>query len=126
DYWFVDRVADVIRTAEGPVPSRPIEDTLYELPEVALAAVVGVTTADDGSGGAEVPVAAVVLNGPGPLDGAALFAALSGRHPPGALPRLVRVVPSLAMTEGFRPLKAGLRALGLAPGPGVALLLDVR
>ncbi len=42
DYWFVDRLADVIRTAFGLVPSRLIEDALYELPEVALAAVYGV------------------------------------------------------------------------------------
>ncbi len=42
DYWFVDRLADVLRTAVGPVPSRPIEDTLYELPEVALAVVYGI------------------------------------------------------------------------------------
>src|SRR6185312_12243554 len=37
DYWFVDRLADVIHTAGGPVPSRPIEDTLYTLPEITLA-----------------------------------------------------------------------------------------
>jgi acyl-CoA synthetase (AMP-forming)/AMP-acid ligase II len=103
------------------VPSRPLEDTLYELPEVVRAVVVGV---HDG-GEAEVPVAAVVLRPGAKLDGAALFAALSAHHPPEALPRLVRVLTSLPMTEGFRPLKAGLRAEGLADSGGEALVLDV-
>jgi putative long chain acyl-CoA synthase len=116
DYWFVDRIADVMRTAEGPVPSRPLEDTLYGLPEVALAAVVGVRDGD-----AEVPVAAVVLREGATLDGATLFSALSAHHPVEALPRVLRIVPSLPMTEGFRPLKAALRAKGLAGGPALRL-----
>ncbi len=127
DYWFIDRLADVVHTAEGPVPSRPIEDTLYELPEVALAIVYGVRDAAcDGGLGAElgaapsgapnvdsdgeVPAAAIVLRPGAAIDGAALFAALSARHPIAHLPRVVRLVPALPMTEGFRPLKAALRA----------------
>jgi acyl-CoA synthetase (AMP-forming)/AMP-acid ligase II len=127
------------------VPSRPLEDTLYELPEVTLAVVFGVKAAAGGaesaerarrgrevSGGlppdldrdGEVAVAAVVLREGASLDGAALFAALSARHPPSGLPRLVRIVPALPMTEGFRPLKADLRAEGLAPA-GASLRLDV-
>jgi putative long chain acyl-CoA synthase len=122
DYWFVDRLADVMRTAGGPVPGRPIEDTLYEIPGVALAVVFGVPDTEDGSG--DVPVAAVVLRPGAEIDGAALFAALSADHPAEALPRLVRVLPSLPMTEGFRPRKAVLREEGLAGGQGTALWLD--
>ena len=116
DYWFVDRLADVILTAGGPVPSRPIEDTLYTLPEVALAVVYGVRDGDH-----EVPVAAVVPAAGAVLDGAALFAALSAAHPEEALPRAVRVLPSIPLTEGFRPLKGALRAEGLEGGSGVTL-----
>src|SRR6185437_5359271 len=72
DYWFVDRISDVIRTEGGPVPSRPIEDALYEVPEVALAVAFGVR---DGAG-AEVPAAAVVLRQDATLDGKALYDAL--------------------------------------------------
>jgi putative long chain acyl-CoA synthase len=109
DYWFVDRLADVIRGAEGPVGARAVEDTLYALPEVAHAAVYGVTLAGhDG----EVPVAAIVLRPGAKLDEAALFDALAA-HAPGARPRFVRVVASIPMTEGYRPLKAGLRAAGI-------------
>jgi acyl-CoA synthetase (AMP-forming)/AMP-acid ligase II len=100
------------------VPSRPIEDTLYEQPEVATAVVYGVP-----DGAAEVPVAAVVLgHGDSILDGAALFAALAARHPLTALPRRIRVVSHIPMTEGFRPLKAALRAEGLTAGAGVLTL----
>jgi putative long chain acyl-CoA synthase len=120
DYWFVDRLADVIRSSAGPVPSRPIEDTLYELPEVALAVVYGVP-AQPSAEAAEVPVAAVVLREGAQLDGAALFAALAARHPAPALPRRVRLVSSIPMTEGFRLLKAAMR--GEPPSPS-DLVLD--
>ena len=122
DYWFVDRLADVVHTAAGPVPSRPIEDTLYELPEVALAVVYGVPASADALMD-EVPVAAVVLHEGAALDGPGLFAALAARHPAAALPHRVRVVPAIPMTEGFRPLKAALR--GEPPsGRDLTLTLD--
>lgn len=110
DYWFVDRLADVIRAAGGPVPCRPIEDALYAIPAVALAAVYGV--AEDG---AEAPAAAVVLREGAALSGEVIAAALSGMDE-GARPRFVRVVESIPMTEGFRPLKAALRREGLPEG----------
>ncbi|MFT3768613.1 MAG: AMP-binding protein [Minicystis sp.] len=120
DYWFVDRLADVIRTAFGPVPSRPIEDALYTLPEVALAAVYGVPLPGEEG---EVPTAAVVLREGAALDGAALFRALEAL-PAESRPRFVRLVEAIPMTEGYRPLKAGLRAAGL-PAGGRALVRDV-
>ncbi|APR80866.1 Polyhydroxyalkanoic acid synthase [Minicystis rosea] len=120
DFWFVDRLADVIRTDFGPVPSRPIEDALYELPEVALAAVYGIPIPGEAG---EVPTAAVVLQSGAHLDGAALFRALE-TLPPEARPRYVRIVDAIPMTEGYRLLKAGLRAAGL-PADGRALVRDV-
>ena len=112
DYWFVDRLADVIRTASGPVGIRAVEDTLYGLPEVAHAVVYGVEVA--GQEG-EVPVAAIVLRAGAALDQAALCRALEA-HAPEARPRFVRIVEAIPMTEGYRPLKAGLRAAGIEGG----------
>ena len=113
DYWFVDRIADVIRTEAGPGPSRPIEDALYDVPEVALAVAYGVPDPAAPPGAArEVPVAAVVLRDGATLDrldGEALYAALASHQPPAVLPRIVHVRASLPMTEGFRPLKTALR-----------------
>ncbi len=70
-----------------------------------------------------MPIAAVVLREGARLDGAALFAALAARHPPEALPRRVHQVSSIPMTEGFRPLKAALRAA--PPNASASLELDV-
>jgi putative long chain acyl-CoA synthase len=115
DYWMVDRLADVVRGAEGLVPTRPIEDALYERPEIALCAAYG--AALPGEPG-EVPAVAIVLRQGAALDGAALFAAL-----PAPRPRFVRVLAALPMNEGYRVLKAGLRAEGL-PEEGEVWLLE--
>jgi len=108
DFWFVDRLADVIDTASGPAPSRPVEDALYTLPEVALAAVYGVALPGEAG---DVPAAAVVLRAGASLDGEALHRALAGVAEE-ARPRFVRVLSAIAMTEGYRVLKAGLRVEG--------------
>jgi putative long chain acyl-CoA synthase len=120
DYWLVDRAADAVRTARGLVPTRALEDALYALDAVDLAVVYGVP-----KGGAEVPVAAVVLREGRELDRAALAASFAARHPKEEWPELVRVVGSIPMTEGFRLLKAGLRAEGLAGFAGPLFRLDV-
>src|SRR6185312_9202836 len=86
------------------------------LPEITLAVVYGVRDGEH-----EVPCAAVVAAPGAVLDGAALFAALSAAHPEEALPRAIRVLPSIPLTEGFRPLKGALRAEGLGAGAGVTL-----
>lgn len=115
DYWMVDRLADVIRGADGPIPPRPLEDALYERPEIALCAAYGVTLPGEPG---EVPAVAVVLRAGASLDGGALFAAL-----PAPRPRFVRVLATLPMNEGYRVLKAGLRAEGL-PEEGEVWLLE--
>jgi putative long chain acyl-CoA synthase len=104
DHWLVDRIADVIRTAQGPVFSRAIEDALYEIPEVALAVAFGVPDGDK-----QASAAAVVLRPGARLGGAELAALVADKLPEGATLREVRVVPSLPLTEGFRPLKAAIR-----------------
>ncbi len=104
DYWFVDRLRDLVRTAEGPIPTRPIEDALYDLPGVALAIAYGLALP-----GAtfEIPVAAVVPKPGEPLD-------LDALRPGAARPRFVRVVDRIPMTDGYRLLKSPLRAQGIA------------
>ena len=109
DCWFVDRLADVVRTAAGPAPSRPIEDALYALPEVALAAAYGVAVA---GAAAETAVAALVLRPSARLDREAAVRALASL-PEASRPRYLRVVDHIAMTEGYRVLKAELRAEGI-------------
>lgn len=122
DFWLVDRIADVIRSAEGPIPSRPIEETLYDLPEVAVAVVHGLELEGAES---EVPVAAIELCAGAELDHAELFRLLSEQHPEASWPRVVRIVGEIPMTEGYRPLKAGLRREGVSAGAGRRLTLDV-
>src|SRR5207302_2561057 len=58
DYWRVDGVGDVIRTAAGPVFTGPIRDALGDLPAVDLAVAYGVSP---NGAGPELPVAAVTL-----------------------------------------------------------------
>ena len=103
DYWFVDRLRDLVRTADGVVPTRPIEDALYDVPGVALAVAYGLKLP-----GAlfDIPVAAVVTKAREPLDLEPLRA--------GVRPRFIRVVERIPMTDGYRLLKAPLRAQGIA------------
>ena len=111
DYWFVDRLSDVLHTEAGPVVSRDIEEAVYDLPHVHLSAAYGVA----GPEGIE-PAVAIVLapagEGSAELDPAALQKALA-EH--GTRVRYVRLVDSLPMTEGYRVLKAPLRAQGIHP-----------
>ncbi len=108
DYWFVDRLRDVVRTPEGPVFPRTLEDSLVELPDVELAVVYGVLP--EGADG-EVVAATIV-----PADGDSLdlerFNDKLASEPPHARPRWVRLVRSVPMTDGYRPIKARLRDEG--------------
>jgi putative long chain acyl-CoA synthase len=113
DYWFVERAADLVRTGDGVVAPRELEDALYRAAAVTLCAAYGLTT----PAGNEVPVAAVVLRAGATLTEAELSAAVASL-PPHARPQLVRVVAQIPMTEGFRPVRAALRAEGWPEGGG--------
>jgi putative long chain acyl-CoA synthase len=106
DCWYVDRLSDVVRAAGGPIFSRAIEDELYADPSIALAVVVGARLPGEA---AEVPVAAVVLHPGSTLDEAALRARIAARLGAASSPRLVRVMDTIAMNEGYRPLKQAVR-----------------
>lgn len=102
DYWFVDRLTNMVRTKDGRVSCRRVEDGLYAMPEVVLAAAYGVP----GPTSEEVVADVVVRR---TLDAAALTAALA-ELAPYERPRSVRQVETIPMTEGFQPDKAALRA----------------
>jgi putative long chain acyl-CoA synthase len=117
DHWFVDRVRDVIRSPEGPVYTRQVEDVLYTLPEVALAVVYGLEGArDTHESGSQRPMAALRLREGARLDPAHLAATVTQALPPHARPTIVRFPTRVEMTEGHRPLKAPL----VAEGPSFA------
>lgn len=106
DFWFLDRLSDVVRTSEGPVFTRPVEDALYDLSEIRLA-VVHASNQEDGQ---QRPEASIVLRAGRELEADALTRLVSSRLAPNARPAVVRVVEEIALTDGYRPLKGALRA----------------
>ncbi|MFW5920701.1 MAG: AMP-binding protein [Polyangiales bacterium] len=119
DYWFVDRIADMIRTRSGPRSSRAIEDAVSALPEIGRCAVYPVA---DGDAEWEVPVAAVELRADPEPSRADLREAVEHLHPD-ARPIAVRIVEQIPVSDGFRPLKSVLRRDGLGlPGERVLRL----
>jgi putative long chain acyl-CoA synthase len=109
DHYFVDRLSSIIRTDNGPVPTRPLEDMLYELPEVALAAAYGWQLTE----GSAATVAAVMLRPGRELDPARLAEHFHELRHMSAPPEFVRVVDRILVTDGYRVRKAPLRASGL-------------
>jgi putative long chain acyl-CoA synthase len=122
DHWFVDRHSHMIATRHGAVASTRIEDALHDVPGVALCAVIGRPDPDDRAHG--FPIAAVELHPGARLDLDALSRAVA-TLPEYARPRRLRIVDSLAMTDGFRPIKRLLDRLDLDDGPDV-LAWDAR
>jgi putative long chain acyl-CoA synthase len=113
DYWLVDHLDDVIRTAQGTVASIAIEDAVGGLDFVDLALAYGVAARRRGR---EIPVLAVTLVAGRGLDLEALAARLD-ELPSASRPAIVRVLDEVPLTAGYRPLKEPLRAAGIAPGP---------
>ncbi len=107
DFWFVDRLSDVVRTAGGPVFTRPIEDLLYRRGDVRMACVYGLAHE-----GEEVVVATLVPREAG-LDLARLAELVTEKLAPHERPRFVRLASSIPMTDGYRPLKRALVDEGL-------------
>jgi putative long chain acyl-CoA synthase len=105
DYWFLDRLSDLVRTPFGPVFTRPVEDALYDLSEIKLAVVYG-SNAPEGEQQIE---AALQLREGRTLSTEALLRLCAQRLEPNARPAWVHVVSDAPMTEGHRPLKGALR-----------------
>lgn len=110
DFWFVDRASRMLRTAQGIVATRTIEDALYALEALRQNVVYGVR--DDG---VDRAVAVVVTKDDQPLNLKA-WNELAVRLESGERPAWVKRVAAIPMTEGFRPDKAVLEREPLDAG----------
>jgi putative long chain acyl-CoA synthase len=116
DHWFVDRQHQMLATRFGPVASTRIEDALYEASGVALCMAAGRPDPEDPVH--QAPVAAVQLHPGAALDLEALSRAVAGL-PEYARPHRLRIVDTIAMTDGYRPIKRAMQQLDLGDGPQV-------
>jgi putative long chain acyl-CoA synthase len=109
DYWRVDSVREVIRTAGGPVFATPIRDALGDLGAVDLSVAYGVTPK-----GAEyeIAVAALTLKAGRELKARDIAVALSPLEDD-VRPDLVHVVEEIPVTTWFRPMTKPLREAGI-------------
>ena len=107
-HWFVDSLSGFVRPANGgdPVSLRRVEDALYALPEVQLAAA---WEASRGSGEIAAAFVSRIEIAPERIEEALKVL------PPSARPKRVARVPSIPLTEGFRPKKRVLPTLSTPP-----------
>ncbi len=108
DFWLVDHVPSLIRSATGVVPSGPIQDALGSIDAIALAVAYGVKVKD----GSRIPCAAVTLREGRELAPADLERAMADLGD-GGIPLVVRVVDEIPLTTWYRPQTASLRDVGL-------------
>ncbi len=110
DTWYVDRAADMIRTRSGEVATTWVEDTLYELGEIRLAAAYGLPLPGTEL---QMPVAAVVLKAGARFEPEVFAEVVERGLPDNARPRFIRLRAQIAMTDGFRPIKQPLVEAGI-------------
>ncbi|MBV9997403.1 MAG: long-chain-acyl-CoA synthetase [Caulobacteraceae bacterium] len=110
-WYFVDRIGDTFRWKGENVSAAEVAEALRAFPGIRDASVYGVVV--PGAGG-RAGMAAVVA-GPD-FDLAVLPAHLAARLPDYARPVFLRLVPTLAVTETFKPKKAALAEEGYDPG----------
>jgi putative long chain acyl-CoA synthase len=111
DYWLVDHVDGLVRTAQGVIPTLPIEDALFKVPSVDLVSAYGLPAKD----GTEVPAAAITVRRGTELDARAITHALLPLEEAWR-PLVVRVVDRVPVSTWFRPLKRQLRDEGVPEG----------
>jgi putative long chain acyl-CoA synthase len=105
DYWFVDRIDDVVVTSHGPVFTYQVEDVLYRHPDLRRVAVYGI-------GEAREATVVAAIEPRGDLDLGALRTFVEERLEKHQRPSLVRIVDVMPVSEGYRVLKTKLRAMG--------------
>ncbi|MEU3855112.1 AMP-binding protein [Streptomyces sp. NPDC029554] len=112
DFFFVDRIKDAIRRRGENVSSAEVEAELTGHPAVAMAAAVAVPSehAED-----EILAVLVLRSGAPPFDPEQLIAYLLPRMAHFMVPRYVRLVPELPLTETGKVRKEVLRAQGITP-----------
>ena len=105
DHWPLDRVGDVIQTNQGLAFTRPIEDVLYELPDVHTVAV----SSSLDPAGKQRPEATLVMHKRREVSVDVLTRIAVLHLAPNERPRVVRCVERVPMSDGNRPLKSELR-----------------
>jgi acyl-CoA synthetase (AMP-forming)/AMP-acid ligase II len=112
DYWLVDRLADVVRSEQGPVPTIAVEDALETCRNVRTAVCYALPA------GKRQELAATIVTKDGALDAALFTEDVVSRLPTPKRPRVVRVVKNIPLTDGYRPRKSTLKEQGAIVGPG--------
>jgi putative long chain acyl-CoA synthase len=110
DYWFVDKLANLVATPEGMLATPRIEDALYRAPGIRLAVAYAAQV-----DGRDAVVAAVKSDQP--IDAERLSEVMRAELAPHERPLYVFHVEAIPMNTGFRPMKTGLRAAATSP-PG--------
>lgn len=108
DLFFADRLKDAIRRKGENISAWEIESVLLSHPDVVECAVYAIRPA----GAEEDEVMAAVVLRP-KADASAVVASVERRLPRYAVPRFVRVLPTLPRTPTQKVEKALLRAAGL-------------
>lgn len=114
DYWFVERVGDLVNSAKGKLFCHSIEDILYRSPSIELAAAYGVRTDVMKDSDEEELVAAIQLREGAELSGNQLDDVLADTEIE-QRPKWVWVVKEIELNDGYRPIKSVLRGANHNP-----------
>jgi putative long chain acyl-CoA synthase len=118
DFWFVERIGDLVKGASRPVFTPAVEDALLRIPAIRSAAVVGIERRGR-------TALAAMVSGRTPADLDALTHEVFDVLEPDQRPELIRWVEALPLTDGFRPRKSSVREeLARAPTDGRTFVLD--
>jgi carnitine-CoA ligase len=116
NFYFLDRIKDVIRRRGENISSFEVEEEVRTHPAISDAAAVAVPNPDVEHAAGDEEVKIVVVLEPGAeLDPVELVEYLSGRMPAYWVPRFVEFLPELPRTESHKVKKAELRAAGITP-----------
>jgi carnitine-CoA ligase len=117
NFFFLDRIKDVIRRRGVNISSYEVEAEVLTHPLVKDVAAVAVKNPEleEAAGDEEVKVA-IVLEPGAELDPAELIEFLSTRVPRHWIPRFIEYLPELPRTESHKVKKAELREEGVTSG----------
>jgi crotonobetaine/carnitine-CoA ligase len=114
NFYFLDRIKDVIRRRGENISSFEVETEVMSHPLVKEAAAVAVQNPDiaESAGDEEVKVVVVLEEG-ATLDPVELTEYLAGRMPAYWVPRFIEYLPELPRTESHKLKKADMREAGI-------------
>ena len=117
NFFFLDRIKDVIRRRGENISSFEVETEVMSHPLVKEAAAVAVPTPDMEESAGDEEVKVVVVLEPGAvLDPVELTEYLAGRMPAYWVPRFIEYLPELPRTESHKLKKAEMREAGITEG----------